>query len=339
MFTWLRRLIHRAPGGGTGAASAQSSSATGTLPGVDVASYQGTPSQWRGLAGSISWAAVKITELQPGGTRYVNPDAGADWSYLHRAGHGRIGYLFGHPSASASQTVSFFVGELRKLGLKDSDGVALDLETTDGRGPSAVSAWAADVLADLKRQLGRDPVVYTYISFAEDGNCAGLGRYPLWISDPSSSAGHPRVPAPWHNWAIHQYSITGQIDKDVARYPDLAAMAAALGASLTTSHREDQDVFIDLPPGSHIVVPVWPAANAAKLTDGPNKATCVLAGIQGAVVKVHVRDQSGGFDEHYQLTEAPVLIKPGSLAKVSTLAFTRTDSTDAPASAVITRWR
>jgi hypothetical protein len=130
---------------------------------------------------------------------------------------------------NARDTVSFFVGELGKLGLGDADGVALDLEVTDGRTPPEVSSWADTVMADLRKQLKREPLLYTFLDFAESGNCAGLGRYPLWIADPSSPEGKPRVPKPWTRWAIHQYDISGAIDRDVANYPSLAAMARALG--------------------------------------------------------------------------------------------------------------
>jgi len=199
------------------------------VPGVDVSSYQGTPGQWQGEAGNISWAAVKITELEPGGTRYVNPDAADDWKYLKQAGKVRIAYLFGHPSVDAAATVNFFVSELTALGLEDGDGISLDLEVNDGLGPAQVDAWAGQVLADLRQKLSRPPVVYTFISFAQEGNCAHLGGYPLWIADPARPPGQPEVPAPWRTWAIHQYSITSPIDRDVANYPTGAAMAAALG--------------------------------------------------------------------------------------------------------------
>lgn len=227
MLTWLRRRI-----GGAAAKTIPTDTAAATaktLRGVDVSSFQGTPGLWRSAAGNISWAAVKITELEPGGVRYVNPDAAADWTYLHQAGKGRIAYLFGHPSVDPAATADFFVSELTPLGLQDGDGISLDLEVSDGLGPAQVDAWAAAVLAGLKKRLGRPPVVYTFISFAQEGNCAHLGGYPLWIADPSRPAAQPRVPAPWKTWTIHQYSITSPIDRDVANYPTVAAMAAALG--------------------------------------------------------------------------------------------------------------
>lgn len=197
--------------------------------GVDVSSYQGPPDAWKANAGTISWAAVKVTELEPNGTRYVNPDAASDWDYLARNGKGRIAYLFGHPTVSAAETVSFFASEVRKLGLRDTDGICLDHESSDGKRPAEVADWARRVQAGLFHALHRTPVLYTYLSFAEEGNCAGLEHYPLWISDPNHRRGHPKVPRPWKHWAIHQYKITDPIDKDLANYPSRKAMFDALG--------------------------------------------------------------------------------------------------------------
>lgn len=211
-------------------------SATPLLHGVDVASYQGSPAQWTGAAGKIAWAAVKFTELQPppagrpAPVPYVNPDAAADWAYLQRQKLGRVAYLYAHPSVSVAGTADLFASEVKKAGLADDDGIAVDLEITDGRGPAAVDAWAAELMAALAKMYDRAPLLYTYISFAEAGNCAKLGQYPLWLSNPSRPAGKPQVPGPWRTWAIHQYSTTsGQIDRDVANYPSITAMQAALG--------------------------------------------------------------------------------------------------------------
>jgi hypothetical protein len=203
------------------------------LEGVDVASFQGSPASWTSVVGDIVWAAVKLTELEPNGTKYVNPDAKADMDWLRTNHKGRIGYLFGHPSVDATQTVDFFVTQFNAIGLQDTDAVALDLETTDGLSAQKVAAWAVDVQSQLHKKLDRTPLVYTFIDFAKQGNCAGLGGYPLWIADPSSPRGHPVVPAPWKTWAIHQYGTTANIDRDVADYASQSAMAAALGKKST----------------------------------------------------------------------------------------------------------
>jgi lysozyme len=213
------------------------------LPGVDVASYQGLPGQWKGSAGAIQWAAVKLTEYEPGGHSYVNPDALADWEFLKAAGHGRIAYLFGHPSMPVAATVNLFTKTVSAFGgLLPGDGIMLDHETTDGRSAAQVSTWAQDVLQLLKRNLGRTPMVYTYLSFAWEGNCNGLGAYPLWISDPDSPAGRPRVPSPWKTWAIHQYSVTGGIDRDVTTWTTRKTMAAVIGKQATSGEADVKDL-------------------------------------------------------------------------------------------------
>lgn len=197
------------------------------LAGVDVSSFNGTPGQWKPLAGDIAWAAVKVSEYSPAGS-YVNPVFEADWAALRAAGLGRVAYLFAHPAMSASGTVNLFLSTLEPV-LLDTDAVALDLEVTDGLGPAAVAAWALDVLRALKQRLAREPLLYTFLSYADEGNCAGLEEFPLWIADPSSPAGKPRVPPPWRTWTLHQHSITPPLDLDLAKFSSLKAMRAALG--------------------------------------------------------------------------------------------------------------
>lgn len=208
------------------------------MNGVDVSSFQGAPATWSKEAGAIQWAAVKITELIPpttaGGSaiEYLNPDAAADWAYLKGQGLVRVAYLFGHPSVDPTASVNWFLSQLTPLGIEDGDAVALDHEVADSVGPAAVTAWAHAVLKQLQDRLSRVPLLYTFLDFAGAGNCATLGAFPLWISDPSSPAGHPRVPAPWSTWALHQYATSGNIDRDVSSYATPAAMTAALGKTV-----------------------------------------------------------------------------------------------------------
>jgi hypothetical protein len=200
-----------------------------SLAGVDVSSFQRLPRDWQAEAGAISWAAVKMTELSAAGP-YENPDAAADWAWLKANGKGRVAYLFGHPSQGVTATVGLFASALGRVGLDDGDGICLDHEVSDGLGAAQVAAWGRAVLANLAHMYHRAPLLYTFLSFAGAGNCDGMGGYPLWIADPSSPAGHPRVPAPWKSWAIHQHAITGAIDRDTAVWQTLAGMRAALGA-------------------------------------------------------------------------------------------------------------
>lgn len=228
------------------------------LHGVDVSSWQGGPGSWQGDAGAISWAGVKFTELSGAGP-YTSPVAAADWAWLGARQVGRVAYLFGHPATPVAATVSLFLAAVTQTGLADGDMICLDHEVNDGVSPAAAAGWALSVLVALGQRTGRRPLLYTFPSFAAEGNCAGLGSFPLWLADPNHPAGQPAVPAPWHGWAIHQYAITGPIDQDTANYPSLAAMRGALGklpATQPPTLLEDETMPILMDPGAGAVTPL-----------------------------------------------------------------------------------
>lgn len=250
------------------------------IHGVDVASFQGEPTNWRSDASNIKWAAVKLTELQPNNVRYVNPYATDDWAYVGRQKLGRIAYMFAHPSVGPADSVQFFLSELRGLGLLNTDGIMLDLEQTDGLGPAQVSSWAVEVMALLAKNLKRTPILYTYLSFAFEGNCAGLGKYPLWISDPSSPMGKPVVPGPWKTWTIHQYSTSGVIDLDVANFATVKAMQEVFGVPVPPPPK---------PEKGNLGGSVTGGVAAVRWDDG----SIVVAGLDG-LDHVQVRRFDGG---------------------------------------------
>jgi hypothetical protein len=206
------------------------------IKGVDVASFQGEPGQWAALpaARAAQWAAVKFTELQPDGHHYVNPTAKDDWDWLwvqeHHNGRpmGRIAYLFAHPSRSVRDTLLLFKSITDKLGLLDTDGVCIDLETTDGMSPAAVASWARELAAEMAKLYGRRPIIYTFEDFIRQGNCDGLGNYFLWIAS-IRTPGLPVIPGVWQDWFAQQYAQDGGIDQDVAHFSTLSAMRAAMG--------------------------------------------------------------------------------------------------------------
>ena len=244
------------------------------LRGVDVSSYNGIPREWKPQAGDIAWGAVKISELSAAGP-YVNPDAGVDWAALGVMGAGRVAYLFGHPAMSASATVGLFLDELRAFGIAAGDMVALDLEVSDGLGPAAVAAWAADVLGLLKRELDREPLIYTFVAFAQEGNCAGLGDYPLWIAEPSSPPGRPFVPPPWRVHAVHQYQFGPPLDLDLANFPTLTAMRRALGKTVPKRHHRRKGSPMLMNQGAGAITPFSVPAGAKSLVLTPTDVATV----------------------------------------------------------------
>jgi len=140
-----------------------------------------------------------------------------------------VAYCFAHPAAPVRASVTYFLDVLDGLGLHDDDMIALDYEVSDGLIPRNAAEWALAALELISETTGRPCILYTFRSFADEGYCAGLGRFPLWLADPSSPPGHPSVPAPWHDWSLHQWDLASPLDRDVANFPSLAAMRSALG--------------------------------------------------------------------------------------------------------------
>jgi hypothetical protein len=55
-------------------------------------------------------------------------------------------------------------------------------------------------------------IVYTMVSFATGGECAGLGKYPLWLARPGNTA--PVAPPPWAHWTFWQWGTRNGDDAD-----------------------------------------------------------------------------------------------------------------------------
>ena len=177
--------------------------------GIDVSSFQGA-FDWQAVKGTISYGFMKATE----GNTVTDPEFARNWQQAKAIGVVRGAYCFGHPSDGAASSAAHFLSVVRAQGLDAGDLLALDLEVSDGLAPAQVAAYARNWCADVAKATARTPIVYTFIDFARQGNCAGLGGHPLWIADPSSPAGHPTVPPPWTRWYFHQYS-TNIVDRDV----------------------------------------------------------------------------------------------------------------------------
>jgi lysozyme len=206
--------------------------------GIDLSSYQ-PAFDWSAVKGRISFAFLKATE----GTTIRDPDFGVNWQQAKDLGIVRGAYHFAHPSNGAATEAQAFLAVVEARGLKAGDLLALDLETSDNLSPAGVSEYARNWCADVQRATGHTPVVYTFLDFAQQGNCAGLGHYPLWIAEPSAPAGKPVVPQPWSTWAFHQYGTTqvgsNTVDVDVFN-GDTAALKAF--ANQAPSAKEEAEV-------------------------------------------------------------------------------------------------
>lgn len=183
--------------------------------GLDVSDFQGAYN-WAGAVKAYPGLAFGVFRLTQGlgapGT--VSPDPDAAWNHAQIRDNGlrRGAYHFLDPRLDGAAQARYFTGAHDRLGFTGKDMLFCDNETA-GSSPQATAACAEAFMAELVTLRPHNPVgVYTYINFANEGNCAGLERYPLWLAYPAASA--PKPPPPWVAWTFWQWGQRNGIDAD-----------------------------------------------------------------------------------------------------------------------------
>jgi GH25 family lysozyme M1 (1,4-beta-N-acetylmuramidase) len=185
----------------------------------DISSYQGPKAPE--LVAKHEVLGIKATE----GNFFLDPDFANNWHFAEQQEKQRVAYHLLHPSINGLQQANYFLDYIdHQGGIESGDLFALDHEEFDGLEPAAVDACAKEFIDHVNSQLKCDCWVYTYINFAQSGNCASLGKSPLWIADPSNPPGRPYVPAPWTEWIAHQFGIRKGIDADLVNVSDVSAL-------------------------------------------------------------------------------------------------------------------
>ena len=188
---------------------------TASAQGLDVSNYSGQYN-WAEAKKNIPDLCFGIYRLTQGlgGGGMVSPDPDAAWNHAQIAAQGlhRGAYHFLDPQQGGEPQAQYFVSEHAKLGTTPADMFWLDNETAGGS-PAETAACAVAFMAELDKLVPHNPRgAYTFISFAEDGNCNGLSGYPLWLAYPAASA--PATPPPWHRWTFWQFGERNGTDAD-----------------------------------------------------------------------------------------------------------------------------
>jgi GH25 family lysozyme M1 (1,4-beta-N-acetylmuramidase) len=178
--------------------------------GLDVSNYQGQ-FDWSAVTG-LSFGIYRMT--QGLGVNTNSPDPDAVWNNAQLEKHSLIrgSYHFFNPKLSGEAQAQYFVTQRSLIGLDGSDMLWLDHETA-GPSPAETSAAAVAFMTELDKLAPHNPRgVYTYISFATCGNCAGLDNWPLWLAYPAADA--PVPPPPWAKWTFWQWGLRNGVDSD-----------------------------------------------------------------------------------------------------------------------------
>ncbi|MEV6896071.1 lysozyme [Amycolatopsis sp. NPDC051372] len=189
-----------------------------TVPGMDVASYQGNVNwaSWWNQGKRFVW--TKATES----TSYTNPYFTQQYNGSYNQGFIRGAYHFATPNTSSGAAqANYFVahgGGWSKDG-KTLPG-ALDMEynpygaTCYGLSQASMGAWIRDFHDTYHAKTGRWPVIYTSASWWNQ--CVGTSQnfsstVPLWVARYASSAG--ALPNGWGYYTVWQYT-SSPLDQD-----------------------------------------------------------------------------------------------------------------------------
>ncbi|WP_425524804.1 lysozyme [Saccharopolyspora ipomoeae] len=202
-----------------------------SVPGMDVASYQGNV-DWPAWYGrGKRFAYVKATES----TSYTNPYFPQQYDGSHAVGMIRGAYHFAIPNASSgTDQANYFVDH---GGGWSADGRtlpgALDVEynpygeTCYGMSGEALTGWIEDFSDTYRARTGRHPVIYTSTNW---WTRCGIGTFaatnPLWIARYSDTPG--ALPTGWLLWTFWQHT-SDPLDQNHFNGPLLALQLLARG--------------------------------------------------------------------------------------------------------------
>lgn len=190
--------------------------------GIDVSNHNGA-FPWEDYP-DIDFAFIKAVELTPQGMYYDtqfprNMQVTAEHYHRKLVRHP---YCFAHPGASLMPQVHALVGYANDHGMLDGDHYMMDLEVNDGLSPAQVSKFGAEFCHQVNRLGGgRRCIDYTFLAFAQEGNCEGQWPWRLFIADWDVKA--PTVPQPWagRGLAWKYWQFARGVEENGVVLPDL----------------------------------------------------------------------------------------------------------------------
>ena len=265
----------------------------GFAQGIDVSNYAGE-FDWAGTSG-LSFGICRASQgLGAAGTNSPDPYLTWNWPRITEQGLVRGAYHFLDPRLDGAAQASYFVESVSAVGLETTDMLWLDNETA-GTSPEAVAACARAFMARLTSLRPDNPCgVYSFWDFITTGNCAGLGRYPLWLAIYQSAT--PGAPAPWSAWTFWQYGGTSNYDSDVfnGSAADLSAWISSFQPKVVDEVQSGQ-----LNNGANAVTVITvPLGSAKAIAFGCDNG---LQGMAPAVLRVAI------YDTEWHLTQ-PVTV-------------------------------
>lgn len=176
------------------------------LKGIDVSNWKGNINFKSVKNDGVEVVYIKATE----GDYYKDKYAKQNYNGAKEQGL-KVGfYHFFRANKNAKGQANYFINYLNEIGATNYDcKLALDIETTEGIGVRDLTSMCIKFLEEVKRLTGKEVIVYTYTSFANNYIDSRLGDYPVWIAHYGVST--PGANNIWSRWAGFQYSEDGTV--------------------------------------------------------------------------------------------------------------------------------
>ncbi|EOU1808086.1 hypothetical protein DMN40_09675 [Clostridium perfringens] len=176
------------------------------LKGIDVSNWKGNINFENVKNDSVEVVYIKATE----GNYFKDKYAKQNYEGAKEQGL-KVGfYHFFRANKRAKDQANFFIDYLNEIGAVNYDcKLALDIETTEGVGVRDLTSMCIEFLEEVKRLTGKEVVVYTYTSFANNNLDSRLSSYPVWIAHYGVNT--PGANKIWSSWIGFQYSENGVV--------------------------------------------------------------------------------------------------------------------------------
>lgn len=183
--------------------SAEPSSGSVEVQGLDVSHYQGTI-DWEEVAkAGMAFVFIKATE----GTSEVDPEFETNWSGAKAAGLLRGAYHFFQPSEDPQQQAEHFLSVVQTV--PGDLPPVLDVETPGDASEilAGVQAW----LTAVEQATAKAPILYTSPTFWNGLgiSASGFSRFPLWVAEYGVTT--PKTTEGWTAWTFWQFSESGEV--------------------------------------------------------------------------------------------------------------------------------
>jgi GH25 family lysozyme M1 (1,4-beta-N-acetylmuramidase) len=190
---------------------AVTASTGGYKEGIDVSHWQGTIDWLKVANAGKTFAIAKATEgIGFKDDKYARNKAGAQANGMKFGA-----YHFGRPKNDPIQEADWFVSQMDlERGMLIP---TLDIEVTDGKGPTAMTTWTKAFLARVYQRTGVKAMIYTSPAFWRNNLndsrwFADNGYKVLWVAHWGVTS--PSVPASnWggKSWTFWQYTSSGTV--------------------------------------------------------------------------------------------------------------------------------